>query len=223
VIDKAFGLIGDIGATHARFALTNDRGGQTQLRTFATDKYPGIFQAVSAYLSVADISKPPKKAVVAVAAAVTGDQVKMTNHPWEFSIEGLRAQLGFERLSVINDFAANALAMGDLAEGDLEQIGGSQPVSNVPIGVIGPGSGLGMSALLFAGDRAIPIPSEGCEQAHQQLKEELGLDHFEGRAAILGFIATAWRLDRVAAWLFVPYAARVAFASVLNGSIWMLN
>ncbi len=42
-------------------------------------------------------------------------------------------------------------------------------------------------------------------------------------AAILAFIATAWRRDRVAAWLFVPYAAWVAFASLLNGSIWMLN
>jgi hypothetical protein len=42
-------------------------------------------------------------------------------------------------------------------------------------------------------------------------------------AAILGFIATAWRLDRAAAWLFVPYAACVAFASVLNSSIWMLR
>ena len=42
-------------------------------------------------------------------------------------------------------------------------------------------------------------------------------------AAIVGFIATAWRPDRVAAWLFVPYAAWVAFASALNGSIWMLN
>jgi translocator protein len=42
-------------------------------------------------------------------------------------------------------------------------------------------------------------------------------------AAILAFIATAWRQDRVAAWLFVPYAAWVAFASVLNGSIWALN
>jgi tryptophan-rich sensory protein len=42
-------------------------------------------------------------------------------------------------------------------------------------------------------------------------------------AAILAFIATAWRQDRVAAWLFVPYAAWVAFASMLNGAIWMLN
>ena len=42
-------------------------------------------------------------------------------------------------------------------------------------------------------------------------------------AAILVFIATVWRLDRVAAWLFVPYAAWVAFASLLNGSIWAMN
>jgi len=40
---------------------------------------------------------------------------------------------------------------------------------------------------------------------------------------ILGFIATAWRWDSVAAWLFAPYAAWVAFASLLNGSIWMMN
>jgi benzodiazapine receptor len=42
-------------------------------------------------------------------------------------------------------------------------------------------------------------------------------------AALLAFIATAWRRDRVAAWLFAPYAAWVAFASVLNGAIFALN
>ena len=42
-------------------------------------------------------------------------------------------------------------------------------------------------------------------------------------AAILAFIVTAWRLDRPAAWLFVPYAVWVAFASALNGAIWLLN
>ena len=42
-------------------------------------------------------------------------------------------------------------------------------------------------------------------------------------AAILAFIVTSWRQDRVSAWLFVPYAAWVSFASVLNGAIWRLN
>ena len=40
---------------------------------------------------------------------------------------------------------------------------------------------------------------------------------------ILGFIAAASRQDRVAAWLFAPYAAWVAFASILNASILVLN
>lgn len=42
-------------------------------------------------------------------------------------------------------------------------------------------------------------------------------------AAIFAFIVTAWRLDRMAAWVFFPYAPWVAFASVLNGSIWAMN
>ncbi|MSP43316.1 MAG: tryptophan-rich sensory protein [Alphaproteobacteria bacterium] len=42
-------------------------------------------------------------------------------------------------------------------------------------------------------------------------------------AAILSFIAVSWRQDRVAAWLFAPYAAWVGFASVLNASILVLN
>jgi tryptophan-rich sensory protein len=42
-------------------------------------------------------------------------------------------------------------------------------------------------------------------------------------AAILAFIALAWNRDRASALLFIPYAAWVAFASLLNGSIWWLN
>ena len=40
---------------------------------------------------------------------------------------------------------------------------------------------------------------------------------------ILAFIASGWNRDRVAAMLFVPYAAWVAFASMLNGAIFILN
>jgi translocator protein len=41
--------------------------------------------------------------------------------------------------------------------------------------------------------------------------------------AIIAFIAASWQQDRIAAWLFVPYAAWVAFASLLNASIFALN
>jgi len=42
-------------------------------------------------------------------------------------------------------------------------------------------------------------------------------------ALIIVFIVTARRLDRVAAWLFVPYLAWVSFATLLNLSIALLN
>lgn len=42
-------------------------------------------------------------------------------------------------------------------------------------------------------------------------------------ALIVGFIVTSWKIDRISAWLFVPYALWVAFASSLNLSIAILN
>jgi translocator protein len=42
-------------------------------------------------------------------------------------------------------------------------------------------------------------------------------------AVILVFIVTRWTADRVSALLFVPYAAWVAFATLLNASIVVLN
>ncbi|MCE4223212.1 tryptophan-rich sensory protein [Methylobacterium sp. C25] len=40
---------------------------------------------------------------------------------------------------------------------------------------------------------------------------------------VLWTIRLSWRLDRTAAWLLVPYAAWVTFASLLNGAIWQMN
>ncbi|MFN3348491.1 TspO/MBR family protein [Pseudorhodoplanes sp.] len=42
-------------------------------------------------------------------------------------------------------------------------------------------------------------------------------------AAIIAFIVARWNADRVSALLFVPYAAWVAFASLLNAAIVVLN
>ena len=40
---------------------------------------------------------------------------------------------------------------------------------------------------------------------------------------VLWTIRLSWRFDRLSAWLLVPYAAWVAFASLLNGVIWQMN
>jgi len=157
----ATGLIADIGATNTRFALVEAGGAITRTRVVATDDYASLNDAIEDYLVTEALPAKPKLAVLAVAAPVTGDMVTMTNNPWTFSVEATREHFGFAQLRMINDFVANALAVPHLAPADRRQIGGGAPVSAAPIGVIGPGSGLGVSILIPKDGRVVSIQSEG--------------------------------------------------------------
>lgn len=141
------GLIADIGATNTRLALA-EQGSVTRMRAFASEDFASLSDAVEAYLAAEAPPVRPAVAVLAVAAPVTGDRVTLTNHPWSFSIEDTRKHFGFRQLRVINDFAANALAVPYLTASDCVQVGGGAPVKAAAIGVIGPGSGLGVSILV---------------------------------------------------------------------------
>ena len=155
------GLVADIGATNTRLALVEPSGAITGIRVFATDEAPDLGTMIEGYLAAGAGARRPSRAVLAIAAPVTGDEITLTNFPWSFSIESLRARLGLESLRVINDFVANALAVPHLGGGDLAQVGGGVPVAGAPIAVIGPGSGLGVSGLAFYDGRAVPIQGEG--------------------------------------------------------------
>ncbi len=102
-----------------------------------------------------------EEAVFAMALPVDDDRVQLTNSPWDFSIEQTRKALGLERLTVINDFSAQALAIPALAAKERRQIGEGEPLEGAPIGVIGPGTGLGVGGLLCIGGTWQPIASEG--------------------------------------------------------------
>ena len=153
------GLIGDVGATNARFALVRPDGITTAARMYVLNDYASLTDLIDAYL--AQETARPKQAVLAVASPITGDLVTLTNHPWTFSIEAVRKSFGLKRLRVINDLAANALAIPHLADDDRFQIGPGSPVAGAPVGVIGPGTGLGVSALLPVPGGWAPIEGEG--------------------------------------------------------------
>lgn len=156
----AIGLIGDIGATNARFALVGPERRIARIRVLATGDFPGIAEAIDGYLA-AEANGRPDQAVLAVASPVTGDRIGLTNSPWTFSIDELQRRLGLRRLKVINDLTATALAVPRLGEQDRVQIGPGQPVADTPIGVIAPGTGLGVGALVRSDQRWITVPSEG--------------------------------------------------------------
>jgi glucokinase len=153
-------LLGDIGATHARFALLG--GGEIgRTQNLMVADYDRIEDAITAYLSEIPANEKPANAALAVAGPVTGDRVVMMNSPWGFSIEGVRQHYGWLKLHVINDFAANALGVPLLLSEHLLQIGEGAKVEGAPIAVLGPGTGLGVAALVPSPSGWIVVAGEG--------------------------------------------------------------
>src|SRR6516164_3711758 len=154
-------LVGDVGATNVRFGLVSPERELLQTRTRAVADHLTIADAVTTFLGERGSLPMPRQGAIAIASAITGDQVAMTNHPWSFSISALKSQLGFDRLEVINDFTALALSLPHLAPEYRLQIGDGAVAAYSPIGVLGPGSGLGVSGLIPAGEKWIALAGEG--------------------------------------------------------------
>ncbi|WP_342766847.1 glucokinase [Undibacterium pigrum] len=158
-------LLADIGGTNARFALELHSQEFTAIAVLPCNAYPDLQSAIAAYLSspevVAVCSSAVKNAAIAIANPVDGDMVRMTNHHWTFSIEALRLAAGFDNLVVVNDFTALAMALPHLAAHERVQIGGGKPQASRAIGLIGPGTGLGVSGIIPSGAHWVPLSSEG--------------------------------------------------------------
>jgi len=172
-------LVADIGATNARFGLVSPKRVVLHTRTLAVADHPTIADAIGIYLGERGALPMPHQGALAIASAITGDRVAMTNHPWSFSISALKSHFGFARLEVINDFTALALALPHLAPADRQPVGGGDPVIGTPIGVLGPGSGLGVSGLVPSRAGWISLSSEGghATMAPASDRESAVLDH----------------------------------------------
>jgi glucokinase len=153
-------IIGDIGGTHARFALAQ-HGAYSHLQRSDVTKYKSLFEAMQDYLAALPPDLKPSVAVIDVAGPVRGDEIKMTNLDWSFSADDMKQRLGLKAFRVLNDFAAAASSIPYLPKADCFAIGPDIAGMKGPIGVIGPGTGLGVGALIPNGDRWTLIPGEG--------------------------------------------------------------
>ena len=153
-------VIGDIGGTHARFALAQ-HGAYSHVQHTDVDKYHSLFEAMQDYLAALPPDLKPSIAVIDVAGPVRGDKIRMTNLAWSFSAEDMRQRLGLKAFRVLNDFAAAASSIPYLPKADCFAIGPDIAGEKGPIGVIGPGTGLGVGALVPNGDRWTLVPGEG--------------------------------------------------------------
>jgi glucokinase len=152
-------LLIDLGATNARFALHRPGGEPERILRIPVVEQPDLVTAIRHYL--AETGARPTAGAFAVASAITGDRVALTNHPWTFSIAETKAVLGLAHLSVINDFTAVALALPRLKPADMVKLGGGEGRPDAPLAVLGPGTGLGASGLLPTRSGWFAIAGEG--------------------------------------------------------------
>ena len=155
-------LLADIGGTNARFAWQAAPGAPiTDVQVLPGAQYPTLQAAMRAYLDGLGRGTPAAVAI-AIANPITGDQVRMTNHDWAFSQSAVKAEFGLRTLRLLNDFTALALALPDLPAAELRQVGGGAAVPGVAMGLVGAGTGLGVSGLLPDGRGGwVPLEGEG--------------------------------------------------------------
>lgn len=156
-------LLADIGGTNARFAMAKLGSLQlSEVQQLKGHDYASLEAAIAAYLTgLPEKFREPAGACLAIAAPIEGDRVTMTNLSWSISIEALKEALGLEHLLVVNDFKAVARSIPELRSNVLEQVGRGEVRRGAPAVVLGPGTGLGVSALVDAGERVITIQTEG--------------------------------------------------------------
>ncbi|MET3109133.1 glucokinase [Oxalobacteraceae bacterium GrIS 2.11] len=156
-------LLADVGGTNIRFALVlNAEGAIVEERSFVCNDYSGLYEAIRSYLAMINVR--PGSACIGIAAPVSDNLVSMTCLNWQFSQIELKEKLGLESLIVVNDFTALALSVPGLTDSELNKVGGKVRKDDLPIAIIGAGTGLGVSGLIpMHRTGAIPhwIPLQG--------------------------------------------------------------
>ena len=160
-------LIADIGGTNSRVALLDRDGRIARSASYRNQDFSTLedvlarFLASSAAGAPGSATLPPKRAALAIAAPLAGEEIAMTNIGWRFRRGDIRRITGVQELRLLNDFEALAHALPRLGAQDVRQVGGGHAVPGATLAVIGPGSGLGVATTAPHGAEWTAIGGEG--------------------------------------------------------------
>jgi glucokinase len=161
-------LIGDIGGTNARFAFAYpDAPGFFNELILSCADYETAELAIAAYLERSG-GQQPTTICLAVAGPVMDNKVDVINNHWEIDGQQLCSSLSANSVRLLNDFEAIAYSIPLLVGNDVSTIGLVPSLvdggSEFTLGVLGPGTGLGVGGLLGRDGRIYPIAGEGSHE-----------------------------------------------------------
>jgi glucokinase len=155
-------LAGDIGGTKTYLGLFVPGKGRPSpqvVETFSSRDGTGLDQIIERFIK--DKKASIRSACFGIAGPVVNGRCRTTNLPWVVSEEQLMTHFKWPRVRLLNDITATVLAIPLLRGPELHVLNRGRPVRGGPKALIASGTGLGMAFLIYQGDTALPISSEG--------------------------------------------------------------
>jgi glucokinase len=162
-------VAGDIGGTHARFAVAEIAAGERPrlgpMRKYRTREHPSLASAWAQFRSEHG-GALPDAAAFGVATPMDGELLRFTNSDWVIDRRTVQAELGLTNLLLLNDFGAVAYAVSALPPEALRQLAGPAGGALAEVTtVLGLGTGLGVAILLRRGGSVEVIETEAAHIA----------------------------------------------------------
>lgn len=173
-------LAGDVGGTKTNlglFRMGKRRPVPKAVETFSSQQAPNVVRLIEKFLERHNVSI--SAACFGVPGPVRNGGCKTTNLPWNVSEKRLKNRFGWDRVRLINDLTATASAVPLLTGRELFSLNPGKKSRSGNIGLIAPGTGLGMALLIRRDGRYVPVPSEGGHSDFApQNKAEVALWHY---------------------------------------------
>jgi glucokinase len=129
------------------------------METYSSRDARGIEELIDQFLDKHRISVA--SACLGIAGPVVNGRSKTTNLPWEVSEAKIKRRFRWSRVRLVNDLAATALAIPLLGGREICLLNEKRPSRGQNVGLVAPGTGLGVAFLVWSGDRYMPVSSEG--------------------------------------------------------------
>ena len=100
MLNNNVNIIADIGGTNMRVAIAGEHGDISAIEIYACADYAGLAEVLNNFIEKHQLHNKDISACLAIACPVDKDLIVMTNLPWQFSQQVLKAQL--QLLSLIH-------------------------------------------------------------------------------------------------------------------------
>ena len=159
---EALVLAGDVGGTKTNlglFRMGKNRPVPKVVETYSSGHAPNLEHIIRRFLDKHQVSI--NSACFGVAGPVQDGRSQTTNLPWKISENNISKRFGWHHVRLINDLTATAYATPLLNRGEFHPLTNVKARKRQNIGLVAPGTGLGMALLIWVENRYVPVPSEG--------------------------------------------------------------